>query len=153
MVNEFAGSQTFAYRSGAGSIYPLLKRLHEAELLELVGKKYTISQRGIEALKTWIRPPFDVTDFSTTLDALRSRTYFLKLLTPPEIVEFTLHAIEGFQILLSQCQETLVAYQKTGDRFSELAMLGAVRETEARINWMREVQEAFGGTHLGTTKE
>ncbi|MBI1334539.1 MAG: hypothetical protein GC165_16850 [Armatimonadetes bacterium] len=144
VVNEFAGSQTFAYRSGAGSIYPLLKRLHEAGLLECDKKHYTISEAGIQALRTWILPPFNSMDVSTNLDALRSRTYFLRLLEPSEIDLFTSTAIAELEQVLLSCQTDLETYRKTGDRFSEFAMLGAVRETEARIAWMREVQSALG---------
>lgn len=152
VVNEFAGSQTFAYRSGAGSIYPLLNRLTKAGLLQFEAKRYTLTEEGREALRTWIRPPFDDKDLSTNLDVLRSRVYFLKLLSPLEIEEFLAEAIRGLHKLREKCEEDLQSYIQRGDPFSELAMLGTVRETEARIAWLKEVRQRLAdGNPNGST--
>lgn len=148
VVSEFSGSQTFAYRSGAGSIYPLLTRLTQAGLLGYAEKRYTLTDEGREALRTWIRPPFDGKDFSTNLDVLRSRVYFLRLLSPQEIEEFLTEAIGGLRTLLTECEGDLDGYRKRGDPFSELAMLGAVRETEARIAWLEEVRMRLASGNL-----
>jgi DNA-binding PadR family transcriptional regulator len=143
VVNEFAGSQTFAYRSGAGSIYPLLRRLTDANLLHLQAKRYTLTDEGREVLRQWLRGPFDAGHFTTSLDELRSRAYFLRLLTREEAIAFAESALLGLHGLLVQCQETVEAYRATGDRFSQLAMQGAVRETEARIAWMTDLLAHF----------
>lgn len=144
VVREFAGSQTSAYRSGAGSIYPLLKRLTGAGLLKVVQKKYTLTEAGMGALREWLRPPFPDGDFSTSLDVLRSRAYFLRLLTPLEIVEFVDYSRVELEKLLGECRETWRHYIEAGDPFSEMAMLGAIKETEARLAWLGELRERFG---------
>jgi len=144
VVKEFQGSQTFAYRSGAGSVYPLLKRLQGAGLLVCEKRRFTLSEEGRQALRNWLRPPFEDVSFSTNLDLLRSRTYFLRLLSPTEIKEFVRYAIEGLSAVLKDCESTVESYRKSGDLFSELAMRGAVRETEARIDWLREVGKRLG---------
>jgi len=148
VVNEFAGSQTFAYRSGAGSIYPLLKRLAAADLLTVKGRKYALSESGVGALKAWVHPPFDITDFSTNLDSLRSRAFFLKLLSPTELPQFFASALTGLEALLARCQTTLEAQRQSGDLFGELAQLGAVRETEARIAWLTEIRDLLAETAI-----
>ncbi|MBN9500387.1 MAG: hypothetical protein BGO01_17230 [Armatimonadetes bacterium 55-13] len=140
---NFANSKTSAYRSGAGSIYPLLKRLTDASYLSLENKKYSLTESGLQAIREWILPPFGPNDISTNLDVLRSRVYFLKLLTPPEIKAFLDESRSNLQALLQDCQEITASYQTSGDRFSELAMLGAVRETEARIAWIEEIAQAL----------
>ena len=145
VVREFAGSQTFAYCSGAGSIYPLLKRLAAAGLVACSGRLYSLTEAGIAALRTWVRPPFDESDFATNLDEFRSRAYFLALLDREEIDAFVVAGIAGLRVLLDHCLETLAAQRTSGDRFGELAMLGAVRETEARIGWLNELRERLSG--------
>ncbi|RYG34508.1 PadR family transcriptional regulator [bacterium] len=142
VVMEFAGSQTLAYRSGAGSIYPLLKRLTDAGLLRCEGREYSLTEAGRFALREWLLPSSGGLEVSSNLDALRSRTYFLKLLEPFEVGEFIDRALEGLARLLLSSQAAMQGYRDSGDRFSELAMLGAVRETEARIAWLEEVKEA-----------
>ena len=144
VVSEFAGSQTFAYRSGAGSIYPLLKRLTATGLLRLEGKRYALTGEGREALRQWLRPPFPDGDFSTNLDVLRSRAYFLRLLEPIEITEFVVHCRGHLEPLLAECEAICVAYRESGDAFSEMAMRGAVKETQARLEWITELGERFG---------
>ncbi|HTQ08801.1 MAG TPA: PadR family transcriptional regulator [Fimbriimonadaceae bacterium] len=146
VIREFADSRTLAYRSGAGCIYPLLKRLAEAGLLRCAGKMYTITEAGTAALRAWIKPPFAPLDFATNLDEIRSRAYFLRVLSPDEVREFAAEATKGLEGLLESCRETLRDYQESGDRFSEFAMLGAVRETEARIAWLQELREAVPTT-------
>ena len=143
VLGEFAGSRTSAYRSGAGSIYPLLKRLTEAGLLALEGRLYRLTDAGREALRGWLKGPFEETQFSCGLDEFRSRAYFLRLLSREEAVAFAEGALDGLRVLLGRCEETLRGYQASGDRFSELAMRGAVRETEARIAWMTELLGQF----------
>jgi DNA-binding PadR family transcriptional regulator len=148
VVSEFASSQTWAYRSGAGAIYPLLKRLTRAGLLDLSGRSYSISTLGIEALRNWVRPPFRAESFWTSLDEIRSRAYFLKLLSTQEIEEFLVSADNGLNDLLAECRSTLDAQRASGDTFGELAMLGAVRETEARIRWIAELRQGLRERNL-----
>ncbi|MFI5386604.1 MAG: PadR family transcriptional regulator [Fimbriimonadales bacterium] len=143
VVNEFAGSQTFAYRSGAGSIYPLLERLAKAGYLVASERKYSITESGLGALRDWVRPPLDPESFSTNLDEIRSRVYFLRLLSPHEIDEFVKSAVAGLEGVLEECKAALDAQRASGDRFGEFAMLGAVRETEARIAWLTELGEGL----------
>jgi len=143
VVKEFHGSQTFAYRSGAGAVYPLLKRLTNAGYLACEKKRFRLTEDGIEALRNWLRPPFDDLAISTNLDLLRSRAYFLKLLTPEEARDFVDYSLIELTKLLEDCHKSVRGYQASADKFSELAMMGAVRETEARIGWLNEMRAAF----------
>ncbi len=140
VLREFAGSQTFAYRSGAGTVYPLLQRLARAGLLKVEAKRYSLSAQGQNALREWLRPPLPSADISTNLDLIRSRAYFLRLLTPSERREFVAHCRERLQELQAQCEADRMAFRERGDPFSELAMAGAVYETQARLDWLAEVE-------------
>ena len=149
VLSEFSHSSTSAYRSGAGSVYPMLRRLEEAGLVASVARSsrdrlLSLSPDGVEALRGW----FDLTHeggVSCCLDVLRSRMYFLKALTPEERDTFLSEAIAGLESLLGNCRETVEAYHRSGDRFSEVAMLGAVMETEARLQWLRVVGRKLSG--------
>lgn len=143
VIVEFADSHTLAYRSGAGAIYPLLKRLTEAGYLAQSARRYAITEAGTAALREWILPPYQSGDISTNLDGIRSRAYFLKLLDPEEIALFTHAARSALEELLESCRRTLAQYQASGDPFSEAAMLGAIYETEARIRWIDELRRRF----------
>lgn len=143
VVAEFGGSATMAYRSGAGSIYPLMKRLTEAGLLATDGRRYTITEAGKAALRDWMRGPFEGGDVTCCLDDLRSRAYFLKLLSPEEALGFATSALARLRELRERCEATRRGYEEAGDPFSELAMRGTIHETDARIAWMTELLNAF----------
>lgn len=143
VVAEFQGSSTFAYRSGAGAVYPLLKRLVGFGLLGLEGRHYSLTEAGAEALRNWLRPPLDASALSTNLDLIRSRAYFLKLLPPAEVAAFIDYARDNLVEVLEECRATTERYRTAGDRFSEWAMRGAELETEARIAWLTEMRAAL----------
>ncbi|HLP00156.1 MAG TPA: PadR family transcriptional regulator, partial [Fimbriimonas sp.] len=133
---EFSHSQTLAYRTGAGSIYPLLKRLHAGGFIELVGKKYAISQAGLEALREW----FGEHEASTNLDPIRSKLYFLGVLSVEEQIRFVDESLVSLREVLTSVQQGLADYVAAGSTLSQLAMRGAEIETEARIQWLTEVR-------------
>jgi DNA-binding PadR family transcriptional regulator len=143
VLSEFSHSATSAYRSGAGSVYPMLRRLEDAGLVASVARSerdrlLSLTPVGFEALRSW----FDLTSeggVSCCLDVLRSRVYFLRALSPQERATFLHEAIVGLERLLDSGRDTVKAYRNAGDRFSEVAMLGAVMETEARLRWLEIV--------------
>lgn len=144
VMTEFSGSQTTAYRSGAGSIYPLIQRLEKNGLLSVSNeggeKRYLITDAGIEALRSWFRISLDEEAFSCSLDVLRSRTYFLKVLNAEQREEFFAASLKGLSNLLKVCRRQVSQYRKAGDLYSALAMEGAVMETQARIRWVKKYQ-------------
>lgn len=140
VLSEFAGSQNAAYSSGAGSVYPMLQRLERGGLIrtEKAGEHqvYSLTPDGVQALRGWFNLGEDCS-ISCCLDELRSRAYFLKVLEPEERKSFLTTALDQLTQLLSDCRKTVTAYQRSGDAFSEIAMRGAVTETQARIRWIR----------------
>jgi DNA-binding PadR family transcriptional regulator len=138
VMREFSGSQTVAYRSGAGSIYPLLKRLGGAGFLSLVGDKLSITPLGVSQLKAW--DP----EVSTNLDPLRSRVYFLGVLSVEEQRSFLSQSLLALKALLKEAKAGVKAYRDAGQEMSALAMTGAVYETEARIKFVKELEKALG---------
>ena len=137
VLQEFAASKSSYYRSGAGSIYPLLKRLVKAGLLEAGGdKRLSITPAGVASLKEWFSPE----DASCSFDAIRSRLYFLAALSPGERLEWVEGQLQSLRRLLDSLEAEVDEYKRY-DFFSGLAMQGTVVETEARIKWLEGVEE------------
>ncbi len=144
VTQEFAHSQTTAYRSGAGSIYPLLKRLAKAGLLTGgKDKTYRLTDRGVEELRVWYRSPLHQEDFSSLLDPLRSRVYFLAVLPPKERRGYFEAALSGLKMLEAECLHMLERYEAAGDPFSTIAAEGSLIETRARISWLKKVRKGL----------
>lgn len=143
VMREFAGSQTMAYRSGAGSIYPLLKRLRAALMLEEKEGKLAITPLGSELLRDWAQVGDPKQDIYSTLDPVRSRVYFLGVLSPAEQRVFIENSLKGLNSLRREAKEKVQAYKQAGQEFSALAMRGVVFETEARIKFIKNLQRAL----------
>lgn len=143
VMREFAGSQTLAYRSGAGSIYPLLKRLRAAGLLSERGGKLRITAAGAQRLKNWALLRNYGREVFANLDPLRSRAYFLGALSTEDQNEFIENSLRGLNDLRREVKEKVRAYEQAGQRFSALAMQGAVYETEARIKFVKALARAL----------
>ena len=141
VVMEFSTSQNLAFRSKAGSIYPLLSRLQQAGFVQVEGRKYSLTAAGVEELTAWVRAPFTADHVSTNLDLLRSRMYFLDVLDRAEVDGFLDYAEAELEALLLRVKDLVQEHQKIGDYYGELANLGAVQETEARIAWIKAVRE------------
>jgi DNA-binding PadR family transcriptional regulator len=136
VLQEFSGSKSGYYRSGAGSIYPILKRLVKAGLLESApDKRLGITPEGIAALREWFSPD----DASCSLDSIRSRLYFLAALAPSERLEWVEAQLSSLRRLLDACRAEVDDY-RSYDFFSGLAMQGTVAETQSRILWLEGVR-------------
>lgn len=144
ILQEFSFSRGPSYRSGAGSIYPILKRLtasgHLIAEAASRGSTFQISSLGMSVLKEWFLARGLDEDFGCSLDTLRSRLYFMRILSPNERAEFVATALARLRALLEVCESDLLAYRAADDPFGAWAMEGAVSETRARINWMEGVE-------------
>jgi DNA-binding PadR family transcriptional regulator len=143
VLQNFAHSQTSAYRSGAGTVYPLLKRLTASGHLHLEDGHYTLTDLGRAALRKWLASPTEGHGVGTLLDEIRSRMYFMKLLPQAEAVACAEACLKELRKVAVTCRRQMEDYAAAGDPFSELAMLGTLHETEARIAWMEEVTKRF----------
>jgi DNA-binding PadR family transcriptional regulator len=140
VLQEFTHSQTAYYSSGAGSIYPVLKRLERAGLISRQGKKLQLTEGGLLALRQWFTDPDLADDVSCSLDLIRSRMYFMRILSTTERLSFVDRISARLKELLIACEAKVQAYREAGDPFSTLAMEGAVEETKARIAWLERVK-------------
>jgi DNA-binding PadR family transcriptional regulator len=144
VLQEFTHSQSAYYRSGAGSIYPILKRLERTGLVCKEGKLLRLTAAGLSAFKEWFQAESPENEVTCSLDLIRSRMYFMKALAPEERLQFVDRLLAELAKLLQSCQASVQAYDVAGDPFSTLAMEGTVGETAARIRWLESVRAKLG---------
>ena len=148
----FAISPNPHWSASAGSIYPLIKRLEEARLVsgvehatgERVAQKYSITQTGRKRLRTWILSGDHVKVVGLP-DLMRLRVGMLPALTPEEQREFLTSMEQKLMEVLTAIREDIVRKQREGDPLNLLLTRGALLQTEARLNWIREVQSTLIG--------
>ncbi len=143
VMQNFAGSKGETYRSGAGSIYPLLKRLCGAGFLAETGKGLRITDEGIVRLRAWIGNVDAARDVAANLDPLRSRVHFLGLLAHEEQQDFVSKCLSELRRLRREVLADQAGFVDHEQQYGALALRGAVLETEARIKWMMELKKAL----------
>jgi DNA-binding PadR family transcriptional regulator len=143
---ELLGSPSSHWSGSAGAIYPLLERLHERKLVasragargDRSHSSYQLTEAGRKALAAWLAPKLEFDIISVAPDPLRTRMYFLGALAPARRTAFLKQARAKLVDYVEECRSAPV-----GDEFDRLANAGAVRATEARIDWLDEVQRSF----------
>ena len=149
IIKEFKYSSSPYFRSGAGSVYPLMNRLERDGFLQTKESKrgnqdrqvYSVSAKGKKALREWLSPPIQESDFTLASDPIRTRVFFLGLLPPKKQREFLDTTYERLKQVLKQVKAELDAYQESGNIYGEFATLGAIRETKARLDWISELRQ------------
>lgn len=146
--SRFQDSPSSHWSGSAGSIYPLVDRLERRELLrssaQTQGRRksraVSVTEEGRRVLVDWLRPPISEQAVAVHFDGLRTRMFFLEVLTPKQRVRF----LEDTEERLVQAVESARAYAQSfrdaGDEFGWLAARGALRVTRARLAWIREVR-------------
>ena len=144
---ELKQSPSTHWRASAGAIYPLLERLEKAGLLastkdSVDGRKrryLEVSGDGKKALRAWILHGLDPEVVASVFDPIRSRAFFMDVLSRPQRQKF----VEGSIRALERYLETTRAHLAEGERGSVeyMANLGAVYDAEARVRWMKKVLE------------
>ena len=140
------------WRASAGSVYPLLARLQKDELIKATadsqdgrGKQMlAISRKGIIALKQWIKAGNKSDLVSSVTDPLRSRTFFLDVLTESQRLDYLDDLIGHMESYLAETKLRMEKTDQEVDQFDYLGSLGAFRLTEARLDWLHTVRDSIG---------
>lgn len=136
------------WRASAGSVYPLLERLEGEGLLvaraaaaDGRGKQLlSISRTGDASLRRWILAGTDMDLISSVSDPVRSRTFFLDALTAAQRARYIDALIERTEEYLAVTNSRLEKAKNSRNRFDYLGSMGAVKVTEARLDWLRTVR-------------
>ena len=78
---------------------------------------------------------------SSVTDPIRSRIFFLDLLGVSQKLPYLDQLISEMAIYLSETKAHLDETSKTDELFDYLGSLGAVKITEARLEWLRIVRK------------
>jgi DNA-binding PadR family transcriptional regulator len=147
--NEFAKSPSAYWSASSGSIYPVIKRLLAAGLIEAqtltdgrrVSRALQVTTAGLDALRLWIEE-IDRAATSATYDPIRTRMLFLDALTASAEREAVLDkAAEETKSRLAELKATA----RSDEPMEMIAMLGAVYELKARLEWLQEIRPQLVG--------
>jgi DNA-binding PadR family transcriptional regulator len=137
------------WQASAGSVYPLLARLEEAALIRKTadkndgrGRKFLrLTPAGRQGLKHWIRSGSQPDLVAAIMDPVRSRMFFLGVLSPPERRRHIGELVQQVERHLEEVVARLERSPDDIDLFDHLGALGALHLTEARLEWLKRVRK------------
>ncbi len=142
------------WQASAGSVYPLLARLEEEGLITTTSDKADgrgrrmlgITKQGRASLKKWMLAGSSRELISSVTDPIRSRMFFLDLLGVSQKMPYLNRLISEMESYLAETKKHLDETSKTDELFDYLGSLGAVKITEARLEWLRIVRQRLSKT-------
>jgi len=146
--SELKKSPSTHWQASAGSLYPLLTRLEEEGIVATKpdksdgrGRKLLkVTTRGRKSLKEWVAKGADETHISSVTDPIRSRMFFLDVLSPAKQRTYLAELISLMEKHLSETRTHLDEVSESGDVYGYLGSLGAMKVVEARLDWLKVVQ-------------
>ena len=145
----FSTSLSSYWSGSAGAIYPLVERLRKRGLLQASkgarGRTrrtlFTTTQRGVEALRSWIAPPLPLPAGAPSFDPIRTRLFFIEVLPKALWPGFLDDAEKVILAQLAAVKERRRLNIESGQFTESLGDLGATYELQARLRWLREVRK------------
>jgi DNA-binding PadR family transcriptional regulator len=149
--SELKKAPSSHWRASAGSLYPLLARLEAEGLLNSANdendgrgrKLVSVTAMGRKALREWVVAGVDIDLISSVTDPVRSRTFFLEVLSNRKQLNLVDKLIAQMENYLSETESHLKSESEKQSLYDYLGGLGAVKITAARLDWLRVVR-----THL-----
>jgi DNA-binding PadR family transcriptional regulator len=146
---ELKNAPSSHWQASAGSVYPLLARLAAEGLVATTAdeddgrgrKLLRVTARGRASLKAWVVAGADAVHISSMTDPIRSRTFFLNVLGARNQSEYLTKLIGLMEDYLAETRTRLQQAEQSGDIYDYLGSLGAVKVTEARLEWLRIAQK------------
>lgn len=153
----FKQSPSPFWSGSAGAIYPLIGRLEKRGLLSSRrqagdargGRLYSLTARGVEALREWLAPPLPEWAAGVPVDPLRTRLLFLGALSAPKRAAFVEEARAALEIHIAAVRDDSRAAKAEGDLFHHLGARGALAVLLARRRWLKEVSKVLGAKRGG----
>jgi DNA-binding PadR family transcriptional regulator len=145
----FSKSLSPYWSGSAGAIYPLVKRLQHRGLLRGTMRAWngarktvlTITPKGKASLRVWLTPPIPSIAAAPTLDPIRTRMFFLEILSAPDRLAFLDDAerITNQQIELARQQ--IDRDEAAGQMSEVIGAVGVIYELKGRVKWLNAVRE------------
>jgi DNA-binding PadR family transcriptional regulator len=142
----FAHSLTPAWSSSPGAVYPSVQRLKTAGLVAQTRprgarskQQLTITSRGRTALLRWLTE-LDQEIAAPTPDPIRTRLYFLGMLSPKQRRQLIAEAIQCTGAAIGTAEQTVRQRAEEGvDKLQLFAAEGVLSQLKARRRWLRGV--------------
>lgn len=145
IMRLFQLSPTATFRASSGSVYPLVKKLVRLGLLKTEASRHkgrkasllSLTPAGRAALVAWlVDEPEGLADPSA--EAIRSRLLFLAELNPAQRRAFVERALQLTDKAIGKLAGLIEAIP-ADEPFDRLVHVGALRQLEARRNWLKEI--------------
>jgi hypothetical protein len=129
------------YKSRAGTAYSVVKRLIKFGLVENNGDLIQVTSAGVERLQQWLTPPIPLSEVAYSADLVRLRFYFLQVIDADERLAYIDDVESSIREFLKKCIFLIKESERIGDYFGSLALLSAVMENKARLEWLKIVRQ------------
>jgi len=148
---ELKAAPSSHWQASAGSVYPLLTRLEDKGLVVTTSdesdgrgrKLLRITPQGRASLRKWLLAGTGPELISSVTDPIRSRTFFLDVLSATQRATYVDELIVEMERYLDKTKDHLSSMSRTDDSYAWLGALGAVKIAEARLEWLREVRNTL----------
>ncbi len=131
------------YSSSPGSIYPVLKRLKNSELVvqenaDSGRKLFVITRQGEMALKTWLTAPIESSDIAKKLDIILLRFAFMEdLVTQEDSIKF----LESLKDQVATYLKGLKEFHRNGSKdmrlHGRLAFEHGIESYQTTLRWIQ----------------
>lgn len=148
-VRQYLGRSESSYWSAsAGAVYPLLDRLSEAGWLTFEERAfgtrqkrtYRLTRAGQRRLKNWLSGAAIEAAAAHTYDPLRTRVFFLGMVSPEERRGFLDDAVSKTAEVLRRHRGDLEKKRSGLSLWDIRGREGAIRELAARLAWLRDIR-------------
>ncbi len=144
----FLKSPSPHWATSAGTIYPLVKRLHQRGLIRserhATGRRegliYTLTPAGLKALRHWIGPAPSRVAIAVPVDPLRLRLRFMGALPEREQSALIRNCRHELAASLKCLQSEAATKRNDPDKFLYLAYRSAVTITRARLAMLNDAE-------------
>jgi DNA-binding PadR family transcriptional regulator len=141
LMKGLANAGSTYFRNRAGTTYSVTKRLVEFGYLQSgEDDMIAITEDGRAVLCQWLEDPVPISEVAYTVDLIRLRTYFLGILPGEDRLKFVDESLKGLREVRAHCLVLFKKSEEASDYFGALAMLAAIKETDARIEWVTAVR-------------
>jgi DNA-binding PadR family transcriptional regulator len=147
--SELKEAPSSHWRASAGSVYPLLNRLESEGLVVTTrdtndgrGRKLLkVTTEGRKSLRAWVIAGADSETISAVMDPIRSRMFFMDVLSEAKRRDYLDQLITLTESYVAETKVRLEQGAESGDLYDYLGSLGAMKVTEARLDWLCDVRK------------
>jgi len=137
------------WATSAGTIYPLVKRLHQRGLIRserhATGKReglmYEVTSEGLKSLRRWIGPAPPPVATAVPIDPLRLRIRFMGALSEKDRKTLFVAARRDLKKSIKWLEAEGARMRNDQDPFLYLAFRGSIMTTKSRLAFLDEAEK------------